>query len=83
MKQNNVMSTENTGGQAFPTRGEYGSDYGGLTKREYFAAMAMQGLLANTGGVSGEKGQTWYEKTADESLELADALISQLSKSNL
>jgi hypothetical protein len=45
---------------------------GGLTKREYFAAMAMQGLLAST---SGQVNEQW---TAESSVILADELLKQL-----
>ena len=44
----------------------------GLTKREYFAAMAMQGILA-----SGSKQSV--EQDAELALESADALINQLN----
>jgi len=42
----------NTGGPAFPTENEHQSGnqlwhYEGMTLRDYFAAKAMQGLLAN------------------------------------
>lgn len=47
--------------------------YTGLTKREYFAAMAMQGCIA-----SGF--QTSMEKQAESAVEAADALITQLNK---
>ena len=42
------MSTTNTGGPAFPTpRYERGDMYSlGMTLRDYFAAKAMQGMLA-------------------------------------
>lgn len=44
-----------------------------LTKREYFAAMAMQGMLASTSG--------WRkDEAAQFSLAYADALIAELSK---
>ena len=43
------MNNENTGGPAFPVlalpRGVYNN---GMTLRDYFAAKAMQGLLAST-----------------------------------
>lgn len=47
---------------------------GGLTKREYFAAMAMQGIVADPNG---------YIMAADiakGAVEIADALIEQLNK---
>ena len=46
-------------------------DNGGLTKREYFAAMAMQGILAKEGYPSQELGE--------RSAAAADALITALN----
>ena len=46
--------------------------YNGLTKREYFAAMAMQGYLAKTG--TGFKN----EQLADWCIQIADELLKQL-----
>lgn len=46
---------------------------GGLTKRELFAAMAMQGLLAS-GTVS------FAHMRAAAAVELADALLAELAK---
>jgi hypothetical protein len=43
---------------------------GGLTKREYFAAMAMQGLLSNP--------NTSFETR--DAVIIADALIAELNK---
>lgn len=57
--------------------------HNGLTKREYFAAMAMQGLLANSEHRKEYKGQTYlmeYNIYADQSAKLADALIEALNK---
>ena len=48
----------------------------GLTKREYFAAMAMQGMCANS---SFTKCAT-YEDMAEWSVKQADALIEALNK---
>ena len=50
--------------------GSMGGTYG-LTKREYFAAMAMQGLLAKEGYPSQELGE--------RSAAAADALITALN----
>jgi hypothetical protein len=42
------MSNTNTGGPAFPSHGSMGEvTHEGMTLRDYFAAKAMQGLLAN------------------------------------
>jgi hypothetical protein len=47
----------------------------GLTKREYFAAMAMQGLITNDKGYDLD-----YEKLSYYALRHADALIDELNK---
>ena len=53
---------------------EYNNNYisTGLTKREYFAAMALQGLLANDSGLITSK--------ARDAVKAADALIEELNK---
>ena len=43
------MSNTNTGGPAFPSTHPHGK-YEGMTLRDYFAAKAMQGMLAENGG---------------------------------
>ena len=56
---------------------EYNNNYisTGLTKREYFAAMAMQGLLTKFGND--------YElQIAKDAIYWADALIEELNKAN-
>lgn len=45
----------------------------GLTKREYFAAMAMQGLLMRDEYIH-------RERSAEEAVYFADALIAELNK---
>ena len=45
----------------------------GLTKREYFAAIALQGLLANTDFADGPH-------NAELAVNAADALIAELNK---
>jgi len=54
------------------------NDYGyrGLTKREHFAGLAMQGILA------GDDGIDWEVNTvADLAVHEADALLAALEKS--
>ena len=59
--------------------GTYNPDYmsTGLTKRELFAAMALQGMLANPERI-GDKDSGY----ADYAVHLADALINELNKQN-
>ena len=45
----------------------------GLTKREYFAAMAMQGLLSHYG-------TSYSVQNTMEAVYMADALIEELNK---
>ena len=45
----------------------------GLTKREYFAAMALQGLLAQPSYLD-------FHLKAEKAVRLADALIEELNK---
>jgi len=52
----------------------YGKSEFGLTKLEYFSAMAMQGLLANS--VFGSD----YYVTAMQSIKAAKALLTELEK---
>lgn len=49
---------------------------GGLTKRELFAAMAMQGQCANA--IPGSHHS--FENTAREAVAYADALLKELAK---
>ncbi len=49
----------------------------GLTKREHFAGLAMQGLMTRTH--TGNDG--WADTAARTSCEAADALLSALSES--
>lgn len=70
---------------AFPTQGNAASGEleGGLTKREYFAAMAMQGLLANSGDEVPKVGSMvgWnFESIAAHAICVADNLIAELNK---
>jgi hypothetical protein len=66
-----------------PSAGTYFAD--GLTKREHFAGLAMQGILSNS--VMGdsalhEKHEDWVKDISDSSLQFADALLAALDKVN-
>ena len=50
----------------------------GLTKREYFAAMAMQGMLANIYSTMGQY-EMELPDVAHDSVKAADDLLKQLS----
>lgn len=77
MKTNNQAEKEN----AFPHielneyTGKPCNQHFGLTKRELFAAMAMQGILANPERIGGKD-----QELTQYSVMLADALINELNK---
>ena len=58
---------------SYPVRKMDTINYTGLTKREYFAAMAMQGMLA-------KYGSDYQVQNAKEAIYWADALIEELNK---
>ncbi len=59
----------NSGRPAFPTRA--GDDFVGLTKREYFAGLAMQGINASG---------NYRPEISALAVKQADALLLELSK---
>lgn len=58
--------------------GEHGTALGGLTKRELFAAMAMQGILANQKYDPPRRAK--LGGMALDAVAAADALIAELAK---
>lgn len=70
----------NANDMAFPvvletTRTPNDSEQLGLTKREYFAAMAMQGYCSNP-----ELNHWSHDETAEHAAFLADALLVELAR---
>ena len=71
-------SKKPTGGPAFPRAGNEWSDMewvpvpgqAGMTLRDYFAAKAMQGMLAENGG-----GAEHNETLAEFAYDIADAML--------
>jgi hypothetical protein len=82
------MSKKDDGGSAFPTGGSsYNTDTheyelapveGGMTLRDYFAAKAMQGLLAMCAGAHVGTGSP--TECAKFAYEHADAMLAERSK---
>ena len=65
--------SDDTGGPAFPqvSTDAFGELYEkGMTLRDYFAAHAMQGLLANPNGIP-----AYYNNIMEASFEVADAML--------
>lgn len=61
------------------------SQYLGLTKREYFAAMAMQAWISTYRQVDAKTPDEWAEdpqRIANLSIAYAEALLTELEKSN-
>ena len=56
---------------------EYNNNYIsiGLTKREYFAAMVIQGIISNKDGLDIK-----IERIVESAVDTADALIEELNK---
>ena len=54
----------------------------GLTKREYFAAMALQGILAREDNFPYKSKDEFLKSITSISVELADQLIIELNKTN-
>lgn len=67
------MSNTNTGGPAFPWCGDLNECPTinlGMTLRDYFAAKAVQGMLAENGG-----GAVRNETLAEFAYDIADAML--------
>lgn len=80
------MNTSNDGGTAFPV---WEITEFGMSLRDYFAAKAMQGLLANPGGpiqVNPMSGWGWcncnVEDVAEFAWHVADAMLKAREASN-
>lgn len=74
------------GAPAYPSHGTMGEVVEtGLTKREHFAAMAMQGLLANraVSECSPRPGMNIAQTYAAAAVEAADALLAELAKERM
>lgn len=83
------MTTKNTGGPAFPLlnnkigyHADIRQEWYGVTVRDYFAAKAMQGLLANSGGpVQRHNERGWdfvnceLKEVAATAFSVADAML--------
>ncbi len=87
MEQDRI--NKNAGSSAFPldpktriNNTDSHLDFVGLTKREYFAACAMQGVLANMDKWRMKGEQLKPEEMARISIASADALLIELSKPN-
>lgn len=74
----------NTGGPAFPAQSKIGVNdtntwiteipgQSGMTLRDYFAAKAMQAVIANA--MCSEKEAVFYDEVSAISYEMADAML--------
>lgn len=79
MKTDPNDSSGPTNSLVFPNNGEVMYGQNGLTKREYFAAIALQGILAGTSGVESlaSIGPSGWASVA---VSQAEALIEELNK---
>jgi hypothetical protein len=68
---------ENSNKPAFPIEDSENATAYGLTKREYFAAMALQGYLSCWAGMNTSPS---HKSAAESAVLYADALLYELSK---
>jgi hypothetical protein len=66
------MMSKDTGGPAFPTTKNVSSYFHGMTLRDYFAAKAMQGLLAQSDGTAPSSD---LDFGAEYAYKMADAML--------
>lgn len=65
--------------QAFPAAWPSAAPHFGLTKREYYAGLAMQGMLSNPSLIDGG-GSALLDWIGECATEMADTLIQHLEK---
>lgn len=59
----------------------YEIKFGGLTKREYFAAKALQGLMVQSiPGSHNSNADNWNKERAKFAVDMADALLEALEE---
>jgi hypothetical protein len=72
---------KNTGGPVYPQSMETPVGGEGITLRDHFAAVALQGILANNkemqrlGDIASEEDESMYEGIAAAAYDLADEMI--------
>jgi len=76
------MSKRNDGGPAFPVGSDLGpasnicdGGYGGMSLRDYFAAAAMPGIIADA-----PSDHTWATEVARQAYLIADAMLRERDK---
>ena len=81
------MSEINNGGPAFPQKEPLSNDWHGMSLRDYFAAKAMNAVLANNGGdVQANSECGWslcnctFSDVAEFSYQVADAMLAERGK---
>lgn len=79
---NTPTDSRKDGGAAFPRAGQLGPDkavdYPGMTLRDYFAAKAMQGILASFAGLASSLPKP--ESVAADAYAQADAMLAARSQ---
>lgn len=67
------MSARNDGGPAFPGDSLQCGPWFGMTLRDYFAAMALQGLVTGPGGIDPRQDAEFAYMMADAMLRAREA----------
>ena len=78
-QENAAANARSTCGVSFDKHGEVKHE--GLTKREHFAGLAMQGLLSSSkmgDSYLHDSAAEWVREVTETSVEFADALLKEL-----
>jgi hypothetical protein len=67
---------------SFGDNGDESGNYEGLTKREHFASIAMQGILSNKEIINRTGNPIMRKQIIEESIKCADELLKQLEQDN-
>jgi hypothetical protein len=66
---------DKTGGPAITQSEDYGPVWNGLTKRDWFAGMALQGIVIVVGNRLGQSKEVTVDSMASDAYDLAGAMI--------
>lgn len=74
------MSAQDNSGPAFPHPDYLAAGWAGMTLRDYFAAKAMQGMIASLSGAPASMLSDYEKRASAKAYAMADAMLAQREK---